>query len=140
MDLRVEQQIRTGQVNGDGQSGVHLDGISQRAYGGSRTGVIKFDASYGNDGQPWPGVIDDVPDVFKPFVEEAALTDENGVPVVTARIWRETTDDRWQHGTIDFPPDRADPDGSAALFKLLVDRFLKRSSTSPRTTTRSLST
>lgn len=76
---------------------------------------------YGNDGEPWPGAIDDVPAVFKPFVEEAAFTDEDGVPVLTACMWRETTDDQWHHGTIDFPSDRADPDGADALFELLVD-------------------
>ncbi|MET8102581.1 hypothetical protein ABZV29_40135 [Streptomyces sp. NPDC005236] len=77
---------------------------------------------YGRDGEPWPGVIDDVPEVFKPFVEERAFTDEDGVPVVTACLWRETTDDQWHHGTIDFPSDRADPDGATKLFELLVDR------------------
>ncbi|MFI6655176.1 hypothetical protein ACIBL8_06625 [Streptomyces sp. NPDC050523] len=77
---------------------------------------------YGHDGEPWPGVIDDVPDVFKPFVEEAAFTDEDGVPVVTACLWREMTDDQWRHGTIDFPLNRTDPDGATGLFRLLVDR------------------
>ncbi|MFI0960573.1 hypothetical protein ACH4S8_03985 [Streptomyces sp. NPDC021080] len=77
---------------------------------------------YGHDGEPWPGVIDDVPDVFKPCVEEPAFTDEDGVPVVTACLWRGTTDDQWHHGTIDFPPDHADPDGATGLFHLLVDR------------------
>ncbi|MFE7751396.1 hypothetical protein [Streptomyces sp. NPDC057428] len=77
---------------------------------------------YGHDGEPWPGVIDDVPEVFRSFVEEPAFTDEGGVPVVTACLWRETTDDQWHHGTIDFPSDRADPDGATGLFELLVDR------------------
>ncbi|MFE4922031.1 hypothetical protein [Streptomyces sp. NPDC056661] len=67
-------------------------------------------------------MIDDFPDVFKPFVEEPAFTDEDGVPVVTACLWREATDDQWHHGTIDFPPNRADPDGTTGLFHLLVDR------------------
>ncbi|MET7996779.1 hypothetical protein ABZU76_38465 [Amycolatopsis sp. NPDC005232] len=77
---------------------------------------------YGHDGEPWPGVIDGVPEVFKPFVEEPAFTDEDGVPVVTACLWREAKDDRWRHGTIDFPSNRADPDGATGLFQLLVDR------------------
>ncbi|MFF7530232.1 hypothetical protein ACFZB2_14215 [Streptomyces bobili] len=76
---------------------------------------------YGNDGEPWPGVLDEVPERFKPFVEEPAFTDEDGVPVVTACLWRETTDDRWHHGTLDFPTDSADPDGSTSLFELLAD-------------------
>ncbi|MGW6961607.1 hypothetical protein [Streptomyces chartreusis] len=66
-------------------------------------------------------MIDDVPDAFKPFVEEPAFTDEDGVPVVTACLWREATDDRWHHGTIDFPSNGGDPDGSKGLFPLLVD-------------------
>lgn len=77
---------------------------------------------YGNDGEPWPGVIDEVPELFKPFVEEAAFTDEDDVPVVTACMWRGATDDRWHHGTIDFPDRAVDPDGAMRLFALLVDR------------------
>ncbi|GAA5022815.1 hypothetical protein [Streptomyces siamensis] len=65
--------------------------------------------------------IDDVPDVFKPFVEEPSFTGEDGVPVVTACLWREATDDQWHHGTIDFPSSHSDPDGVTELFPLLVD-------------------
>ncbi len=77
---------------------------------------------YGNDGEPWPGVIDQVPEVFRPFVEEPAFTDEDGVPVGTACLWRRATDDQWCHGRIDFPAGRADPDGTTGLFDLLIDR------------------
>lgn len=78
---------------------------------------------YGHhDHAPWPGVLDDIPAVFEPLLEEPAFIDENGVPIVTACLWREPTDDRWHHGTIDFPTGRADPDGSAGLFHLLIDR------------------
>ncbi|MEV4556377.1 hypothetical protein AB0K51_05180 [Kitasatospora sp. NPDC049285] len=73
------------------------------------------------DGEPWPGVLDDVPEVFRPFVEEPAFSDEDGVPVVTACLWRETGDDRWRHGTIEFPAGGDDPDGASGLFALLVD-------------------
>ncbi|MFI9332986.1 hypothetical protein ACIGZJ_36305 [Kitasatospora sp. NPDC052868] len=77
---------------------------------------------YGQDGKPWPGVIDDVPEAFRPLVEEPSFTDEDDVPVVTVCLWRGVTDDRWQHGVIDFPAGCSDPDGAAGLFKLLVDR------------------
>lgn len=77
---------------------------------------------YGNDGEPWPGVIDEVPEVFRPFVEEPAFTDEDDVPVVTVCLWRGATDDRWRHGVIDFPTGCSDPDGATGLFELLVDR------------------
>ncbi|MEU8465708.1 hypothetical protein [Streptomyces sp. NPDC029003] len=76
---------------------------------------------FGNDGEPWPGVVDEVPAPFGAFVEEPAFTDHEGVPVVTACLWRGPTDERWHHGTIDFPEGTVDPDGATRLFGLLVD-------------------
>ncbi|MFJ1617844.1 hypothetical protein ACIQWV_39550 [Streptomyces sp. NPDC098085] len=77
---------------------------------------------YAEDG-PWPGVLDDVPEVFRSYVEEPAFSDEDGMPVITACIWRETGDDAWKTGTIDFPEETAgDPDGAGYLFHLLMDR------------------
>ncbi|MGW1022846.1 hypothetical protein ACWD4J_03880 [Streptomyces sp. NPDC002577] len=77
---------------------------------------------YAEDG-PWPGVLDDVPDVFRPCVEEPAFSDEDGMPLTTACMWRETGDDGWKTGTIDFPDEETeDPDGAGYLFQLLVDR------------------
>ncbi|WP_459183573.1 hypothetical protein [Streptomyces sp.] len=77
---------------------------------------------YANDG-PWPGLLDDVPDVFRSCVEEAAFTDEDGMPVVTACTWRGVGDGAWKTGTIEFPDDGvSDPDGSKYLFRLLADR------------------
>ncbi|MFJ3306265.1 hypothetical protein ACIPSA_24735 [Streptomyces sp. NPDC086549] len=77
---------------------------------------------YAGDG-PWPGVLDDVPEVFRPCVEEPAFSDEDGMPVITACMWREPGDDEWQAGTIDFPEETTeDPDGAGYLFHLLVDR------------------
>jgi hypothetical protein len=77
---------------------------------------------YAADG-PWPGVLDEVPEVFRPYVEEPAFADEDGMPVVTACVWRQTDDDRWAAGTIEFPDGATDdPDGAEYLFRLLVDR------------------
>ncbi|MBT3163539.1 hypothetical protein HTV80_10520 [Streptomyces sp. Vc74B-19] len=77
---------------------------------------------YAGDGA-WPGVLDEVPDFFQPYVEEPAFSDADGMPLVTACTWRETADDRWRAGTIDFPYAAAeDPDGARHLFQLLVDR------------------
>ncbi|MFD5874996.1 hypothetical protein [Streptomyces sp. NPDC060322] len=75
----------------------------------------------GDDDGIWPGVIDEVPEVFQPFVEEPAFAGEDGSPVATACLWREATDDRWRHGSIDFPSGHDDPDGTTGLFELLVD-------------------
>ncbi|MFJ6570543.1 hypothetical protein ACIQNU_24325 [Streptomyces sp. NPDC091292] len=74
---------------------------------------------YAYDG-PWPGVLDDVPDVFRPCVEDPAFCDEDGVPVVTACLWRQAADGHWSAGTIEFPEGRDDPDGALGLFRLLV--------------------
>ncbi|MGW6151820.1 hypothetical protein ACWFRM_01625 [Streptomyces sp. NPDC055144] len=77
---------------------------------------------YAEDG-PWPGVLDEVPDVFRPCVEEPAFCDEDGMPVVTACMWRETDHASWKTGTIDYPDEQPDdPDGAGYLFQLLVDR------------------
>ncbi|MFD8378324.1 hypothetical protein ACFV2X_07185 [Streptomyces sp. NPDC059679] len=77
---------------------------------------------YAGDG-PWPGVLDDVPEVFRACVEEPAFSDEDGMPVITTCIWREPGDDGWKTGTIDFPEEATgDPDGAEYLFRLLVDR------------------
>ncbi|MGW3269815.1 hypothetical protein [Streptomyces sp. NPDC001056] len=72
------------------------------------------------DDAPWPGVVDSVPEVFRSCVEEPSFTDD-GMPRVTACIWREEGSEHWQAGEIDFPEDNADPDGSGWLFHLLVD-------------------
>ncbi|MEU9477033.1 hypothetical protein [Streptomyces sp. NPDC048191] len=77
---------------------------------------------YAEDG-PWPGVLDEVPEAFRPCVEEPAFSDEDGMPLVTACMWRETGDGGWAAGTIDFPGEASgDPDGAGHLFQLLVDR------------------
>ncbi|MEV1045543.1 hypothetical protein [Streptomyces sp. NPDC049916] len=69
---------------------------------------------------PWPGVLDDVPAVFRRYVEEPRFTDEDGLPEVTACLWRESTDDRWRAGSVEFPEDGEDSDGADWLFQLLV--------------------
>ncbi|MER5830980.1 hypothetical protein ABT116_09110 [Streptomyces sp. NPDC002130] len=77
---------------------------------------------YAEDG-PWPGVLDEVPEVFRRYVEEPAFCDEDGMPLVTACVWQEAGDDGWKAGTIDFPESATeDPDGAGYLFQLLVDR------------------
>jgi hypothetical protein len=73
------------------------------------------------DHEPWPGVLDSVPEVFRHCVDEPAFCDEDGVPTVTACLWRETLDDSWRVGEIDYPEGGRDPDGSAGLFGLLID-------------------
>ncbi|ROO85034.1 hypothetical protein EDD29_2569 [Actinocorallia herbida] len=73
------------------------------------------------DHEPWPGLLDSVPDVFGHCVTEPAFCDENGVPTVTVCLWREPLDDGWRVGEIDYPTNREDPDGSTHLFGLLID-------------------
>ncbi len=72
-----------------------------------------------DDDEPWPGVLDSVPDVFRRYVEEPAFTDEFGTPYVTVCLWREHGDTAWRHGDIDFPG--GDDDGADWMFALLTD-------------------
>jgi hypothetical protein len=72
-----------------------------------------------DDDEPWPGVLDTVPDVFRECVREPAFCDEYGTPYVTVCLWREHTDTAWRHGVIAFPDDG--DDGADWLFALLTD-------------------
>jgi hypothetical protein len=72
-----------------------------------------------DDEEPWPGVLDDVPDVFQECVKEPAFSDETGTPYVTVCLWREHGDAAWQHGAITFPGNG--DDGADWLFALLTD-------------------
>ncbi|WP_103352266.1 hypothetical protein [Amycolatopsis sp. CA-128772] len=72
-----------------------------------------------DDEEPWPGVLDAVPDVFRACAGEPAFRDEFGTPHVTVCLWREHRDTGWQHGEIAFP-DNGD-DGADWLFALLTD-------------------
>ncbi|TDP88994.1 hypothetical protein [Labedaea rhizosphaerae] len=78
-----------------------------------------------DDGEPWPGVLDSVPEVFRAQLDEPAFGDGYGTPHVTVCLWREPQDDAWRHGVIDFPagdfPAGGDQDGADWLFGLLTD-------------------
>ena len=57
----------------------------------------------------WPGVLDSVPDAFASFLAEPAFS----MGDCTFCIWREPSDEHWQHGPVTFPEsDTDDPDGS----------------------------
>ena len=51
----------------------------------------------------WPGVLYTVPTAFQACVQEPAFI-LDGVAMVSACLWRQTSDDRWQTGVIDFQP------------------------------------
>jgi hypothetical protein len=70
--------------------------------------------------RPWPGVLDSVPAVFQARMQEPAFVSEGSFSV-TACLWRQTADDRWHTGAIDFPAGYDDPDGSGWLLELLLD-------------------
>jgi hypothetical protein len=73
----------------------------------------------GNDNELWPGVVDSVPEAFAACVSEPAFS-FGGRLEATVCLWRESGDDRWHAGDIDFP-DGADPDGAGWLFAVLTD-------------------
>ncbi len=69
--------------------------------------------------EPWPGLFDGLPEVFRPYVTEPAFTDENGTPVATVCFWREQGDEEWRSGA---PEPGAEDYGSAEwLFDVLTD-------------------
>ncbi|HEX7303853.1 hypothetical protein [Lentzea sp.] len=74
-----------------------------------------------DDEEPWPGVLDSVPDVFRKCVEEPAFCDDFGTPSVTVCLWREHDDSAWRHGDIELPAGHHDPDGADWMFGLLTD-------------------
>ena len=72
--------------------------------------------------RPWPGVLDTVPAVFQEWVREPAFILDDDIPMISACLWRQATDDRWHTGQIDFPAaDSLYPDGSGWLLELLLD-------------------
>jgi hypothetical protein len=70
-----------------------------------------------NPPRVWPGVLDQVPDVFKSFATEPAFSIEN----TTYCIWRGINDDVWHTGRINYP-EGDDPDGSEHMLDVLEGR------------------
>ncbi len=64
-------------------------------------------------GKIWPGVLDDVPGVFKSFLTEPAFS----MGETTFCVWRTSVDTVWHKGSISYPTGK-DPDGSARLLSL----------------------
>jgi hypothetical protein len=62
----------------------------------------------------WPGILDDVPDVFRGFLDEPAFTIED----TTFCFWRRAEDSCWSIGNIAYPKG-SDPDGSDQLLAML---------------------
>ncbi|GAA0723052.1 hypothetical protein [Dactylosporangium roseum] len=72
--------------------------------------------------QPWPGVIDSVPEEFRQYVFEPAFS-SGEFPLITVCLWRLSgSDSRWRFGEIEYPEGEADPDGSGWMFDLVVNR------------------
>ena len=65
----------------------------------------------------WTGILDQVPDAFKPYAAEPAFSMDN----TTFCIWRGINDDVWHTGHIDYP-EGDDPDGSERMLHVLEGR------------------
>ena len=72
-----------------------------------------------NDDEPWPGLVDTVPEVFSGYVAEPAFS-YDGTFEATVCLWRQQGDDRWHAGQLTFPPGE-DPDGANKLFRILIE-------------------
>ncbi|WP_329313862.1 hypothetical protein OG723_17940 [Streptomyces sp. NBC_01278] len=65
----------------------------------------------------WPGLVDTLPDVFRPLLAEPAFCDDD-VHVATVVFWRETSDTAWRAGPVEIPADTSD--GTGHLFAVLA--------------------
>ncbi|TDD14266.1 hypothetical protein E1218_33320 [Kribbella turkmenica] len=70
-----------------------------------------------NESKPWPGLIDQVPDVFASARDEQVFWDPIGAPRATVAFWRTTADTEWRCG----PVEGVDKDGADGLFEVLAD-------------------
>ncbi len=69
------------------------------------------------DMEPWPGLVDTLPEVFRPLLAEPAFCDEDAL-VATVVFWRETSDTAWRAGPVEIP--ESDGDGTGHLFHVLA--------------------
>nr|WSW45179.1 hypothetical protein OG296_19755 [Streptomyces sp. NBC_01001] len=65
----------------------------------------------------WPGLVDTLPEVFRPLLAEPAFCDDD-VQVATVVFWRETSDSAWRAGPVEIPADG--DDGTGHLFRVLA--------------------
>ena len=69
-----------------------------------------------NQGQHYPGVLDQVPVEFNLFLNESAFVLDD----TTFCFWRRVEDSKWHSGRVEFPAHAgADPDGSKTLLAIL---------------------
>ena len=73
--------------------------------------------------QLWPGLVDDVPDVFADLVTVPAFAGLDGTLNATFCIWRQHHDTHWQTGAIHYIglDGREDPDGAWGMLGVLTD-------------------
>lgn len=73
---------------------------------------------YTNDDMAlWPGLVDTLPEAFRPLLDEPAFCDDE-VRVATVVFWRETADTAWRAGPVEIP-ENAD-DGTGRLFHVVA--------------------
>lgn len=73
---------------------------------------------YTNDDMAlWPGLVDTLPEVFRPLLAEPAFCDDD-VHVATVVFWREDSDTAWRAGPVEIP--EGDGDGTGFLFRVLA--------------------
>jgi hypothetical protein len=69
----------------------------------------------------WPGLVDSVPEVFRPLLSEPAFCEHDGTLRATVCFWREASDAGWRSGGMDLPDENdGDVDGASWLFDVLV--------------------
>lgn len=69
------------------------------------------------DMELWPGLVDTLPEVFRPLLDEPAFCDDE-VRVATVVFWREASDTAWRAGPVELPAEGED--GTGHLFHVLA--------------------
>ncbi len=82
-------------------------------------GIVLFGLAHESamyrQGEPWPGVLDELPDVFAASVAEPAFDTAN----LSFCIWLLADSTGWRTGQVEYPTGFTDPDGSVELLSIL---------------------
>lgn len=72
-------------------------------------------------GKLWPGLIDGLPEQFKPYLSAAVFSDEPEFPAMTLALWN--TGDGWQHGKPQLKPNGEEPEATDWMFRILLEDY-----------------
>lgn len=110
-------QMMASMRNGSGDHYfIWFSSVGAAIKGFSKESII---SPWNNQGRHYPGVLDEVPVEFTPFLNEPAFVIDD----TTFCFWRRLVDSQWHSGKVEFPAHAgSDPDGSKSLLTILDGR------------------